>query len=115
MTDSASAPAFEVLQERSASGFGFRFKVLASGRVYKLVPDRCPRQPRHWCIWIRRCLADGRPDPETRAWLSDEGLSRDELPAKLAEIRADIGAWLDGIGDVAFHEWLYEPAPTPAG
>jgi hypothetical protein len=105
-------PPLEILSARHQAGLGFYFKVLATGRVYRLAPQRYPRQPRFWSIFIYRCLPGGAPDPNERAWLSDDMLAREALPEAIASVKADLAGWLESTGGDALRAWLAEPAPV---
>ncbi|MGH9173861.1 MAG: hypothetical protein ACRD1H_05870 [Vicinamibacterales bacterium] len=102
----------EILPSRQHIGHGFFFKPHSGGYVYRLAPDRHPAEPRFWCIWIHRCGPGGVPDADERAWLSDETITRDEMPVTLSAIRDDLANWLATRGE-GLCAWLDEPAPVP--
>jgi hypothetical protein len=89
-----SPDAIEVIKSRSPEGFGFNFKVRASGRMYRFEPIRYPREPRFWCLSVQRCLSNGSPDPDERAWISESLQSRVQMAEVSPTVRSDIGARL---------------------
>ena len=84
----------EVVPVRQPEGHGFHFKVRASGRVYRLDSARDPHLPRFWCFRICRCTASGTVDPTERPWYGGDRMTREELPAAVAAIRAAPADWL---------------------
>jgi hypothetical protein len=107
-----SPDAIEVIKSRSPEGFGFNFKVRASGRMYRFEPIRYPREPRFWCLSVQRCLSNGSPDPDERAWISESLLSREQLADVSRSVRADIGAWLADESHDRLRHWLMAGAPV---
>ena len=104
--------AIEVIKSRSPEGFGFNFKVRASGRMYRFEPIRYPREPRFWCLSVQRCLSNGSPDPDERAWISESLLSREQLADVSRTVRSDIGAWLAEDSHDRLRSWLMADVPV---
>jgi hypothetical protein len=104
--------AIEVIKSRSPEGFGFNFKVRASGRMYRFEPIRYPREPRFWCLSVQRCLSNGSPDPDERAWISESLLSREQLAEVSRTVRSDIGAWLADESHDRLRHWLMAGVPV---
>jgi hypothetical protein len=104
--------AIEVIKSRSPEGFGFNFKVRASGRMYRFEPIRYPREPRFWCLSVQRCLSNGSPDPDERAWISESLLSREQLADVSRTVRSDIGAWLAEESHDRLRSWLMSGVPV---
>ena len=86
--------AIDLIEPRSPDGLGFLLKARATGRLYRLMPARDPRQPRFWCFTVYRCTSAGVVNPTERPWLGAGGMTREELPVALAAIHEDVGAWL---------------------
>lgn len=115
---SPSAPddPIEIMKSRSPEGFGFSFKVRATGQIYRFEPMRYPREPRFWCLSVQRCLANGTADPDERAWIGEALLSREELAQASLAVRADVAAWLNEAAHAQLRRWLMEGAPrVPEG
>jgi hypothetical protein len=104
--------AIEVIKSRSPEGFGFNFKVRASGRMYRFEPIRYPREPRFWCLSVQRCLSNGSPDPDERAWISESLLTREQLADVSRTVRSDIGAWLAEESHDRLRSWLMAGVPV---
>ena len=103
---------------RGPEGLGFFLKVHPSGRLFRVAPSRDPRQPRYWCLVVYRVTPGGGPYPDERAGSGWGGTRREELPATLAAIRADVGAWLARDECRELRHWLLaaDPdAPRPTG
>jgi hypothetical protein len=98
----------EVIKSRSPEGFGFNFKVRASGRMYRFEPIRFPREPRFWCLSVQRCLTNGSVDPDERAWISESLLSREQLAEVSRTVRSDICAWLAEESHDQLRAWLLD-------
>ena len=109
-TGTVADDAVDVIEPRIAEGIGFFLKARANGRTYRVAPARDPRQPRFWCILVYRCSSAGVADPDERPWIGPGGMTREELPAALAAIRADVGAWLAQEPCRELREWLLSPA-----
>jgi hypothetical protein len=112
----------EVVASRQPEGHGFHFKVRASGRVYRLDSARDPRQPRFWCFRISRCASAGVVDATERPWYGGDRMTREDLPAAIAAIRAAPADWLALPQHGDLREWVLEdrliealpPALAPA-
>jgi hypothetical protein len=104
--------AIEVIKSRSPEGFGFNFKVRASGRMYRFEPIRYPREPRFWCLSVQRCLSNGSPDPDERAWISESLLSREQLADVSRTVRSDVSAWLAEESHDRLRNWLMAGVPV---
>jgi hypothetical protein len=112
----------EVIASRQPEGHGFHFKVRASGRVYRLDSARDPRQPRFWCFRISRCASAGIADPTEQPWYGGDRMTRDDLAAAVAAIRAAPVDWLALPQHGDLREWVLEdraiealpPALAPA-
>ena len=115
MESSVTESGVDIVESRDHEGLGFLLKARPSGRLFRVRPARDPRQPRFWCVLVFRCSPGGAPDPDERPWIGPGGMTRDELPAALATIRADIGAWLAEAQCGELRDWLLtqEPAPAP--
>jgi hypothetical protein len=112
----------EVIASRQPEGHGFQFKVRASGRVYRLDSARDPRQPRFWCFRISRCASTGVVDATEQPWYGGDRMTRDDLAAAVAAIRAAPADWLALPQHGDLREWVLEdrsiealpPALAPA-
>ncbi len=110
-----------VVEPRTVEGLGLQFKTAATGRLYRLVPVRDPGQPRFWRFLVFRCLPGGMADPAESPWAVAGTMTREELPAALEAIRADVGSWLARPECRELRRWLLPPdayptdvvAPTP--
>lgn len=104
----------DIVETRGSDGYGFYFKVRATGRLYRCEPARDPRSPRFWCFRIYRCEPGGMVDISELPWIGANGMKRDEIPTAAQSIRADPNAWLNGelLGSV--REWLLGSTPQPA-
>jgi hypothetical protein len=115
VTDAAIA----VIEPRGLEGLGLQFKAAATGRLYRLVPTRVPGQPRFWRFLVFRCLPGGMADPAEHAWAVAGGMTREEIPAALEAIRADVESWLERPECQELRRWLLSPdagaAPPPPG
>ena len=105
----------DIVESRDHEGLGFLLKARPSGCLFRVRPARDPIQPRFWCVLVFRCSPGGAPDPNERPWVGAGGMTRDELPAALATIRADIGAWLAQPQCLELRDWVMtqQPAPVP--
>ena len=110
-TEEPLAP-IEVIKSRSPEGFGFNFKVRASGRMYRFEPIRYPREPRFWCLSVQRCLSNGSVDPDERAWISESLLTREQLAEVSRAVRSDISAWLSEESHDRLRSWLMDGVPV---
>ena len=117
MESSVTESGVDIVESRDHEGLGFLLKARPSGRLFRVRPARDPVQPRFWCVLVFRCSPGGAPDPDERPWVGAGGMTRDEIPAKLATIRADVGAWLAEPQCHELRDWIlaHEPAPAPPG
>ncbi len=99
----------DVVDSRDREGFGFLIKARESGRLFRVRPVRDPSQPRFWCVMVYRCMPGGAAEPGERPWVGEGGLTRDELPTVLAEMRADIATWLARDQCRELRRWLLTP------
>ena len=109
--------AVDLIEPRAPDGLGFLLKARATGRLYRLMPTRDPRQPRFWCFMIFRCTSAGVAAPAERPWTGAGGMTREELPEALAAIRRDVDGWLAQDQCRELRRWLLaadaEPADPP--
>lgn len=114
--ESASPPGpaeiVEVVPSRQPEGHGFYFKVQASGRLYRLDSARDPQLPRFWCFRIYRCAASGVVDSNERPWFGGDRMTREELPAAVAAIRAAASDWLALPEHGDLRAWVLEDRPV---
>ncbi|MEA2514562.1 MAG: hypothetical protein QOF01_4676 [Thermomicrobiales bacterium] len=106
--------AIDLVASRDSEGHGFQFKVRASGRVYRLDSARDPHLPRFWCFRICRCTSAGTVDPRERPWYGGDRMTREELPAAVAAIRAGPTEWLALPEHAELRRWVLEDAPIEA-
>jgi hypothetical protein len=104
--DSAS-DLIEVISSRSPEGFGFSFKVRASGMLFRCEPARHPQQPRFWCLSIYQCLAAGAPDDSQPRWISDTFMTREDLPDVMRSVRTSMASWLADPARRDLQRWLF--------
>ncbi len=104
----------DIVESRDHEGLGFLLKARPSGCLFRVRPARDPIQPRFWCVLVFRCSPGGAPDPNERPWVGAGGMTRDELPAALATIRADIGGWLAQPQCRELYDWVLTQEPAPA-
>jgi hypothetical protein len=97
----------EVIKARSPEGLGFHFKVRATGVLFRFEPTRHPREPRFWCFSIFRCISAGSPDLEAPKWISDVQMTREELPAAVQAVRADLVGWLSDESRGDIRDWVF--------
>ncbi len=116
--DSVDAPTTEAIENaidlvasRESEGHGFQFKVRASGRLYRLDSARDPHLPRFWCFRISRCTSAGTVDATERPWYGGDRMTREELPAAVAAIRAAPTDWLALPEHAELRHWVLEDAP----
>lgn len=110
----AADEAIDVIEARDTEVLGVVLKARASGRQYRVRPVRDPRQPRFWCVQVFRCSSGGAADPTERPWTGGPTMTREELPAALAAIRADVGAWLAREECQELRRWLLTAADPAA-
>jgi hypothetical protein len=84
----------ELVASRQPEGHGFHFKILSSGRIYRVDAARDPRQPRFWCFRIWRCASSGVVDATERPWYGGDRMTREDLPAAVEAIRTALYDWL---------------------
>jgi hypothetical protein len=110
----AGTSAFDILEPKQPGYLGIAFRVRASGYVFRLRPVRCPDQPRFWCFRVCRTLRGDAEDPAYRPWIGANRLRREELPAAVEDIRADIDGWLARPGQRAMRDWILGDGPDDA-
>jgi hypothetical protein len=96
----------EVLKSKQPGYLGIMFKRRDTGQLFRLRPIRCPSQPRFWCFEVCRCLHHDEVDPRELPWISSEPLRREDLPAALESVRADIDGWLAEPGQRSMRNWI---------
>jgi len=96
----------DIVESHSAEGLGLQFKSQASGSQYRIAPSRDPNQPRFWRFLVFRCKSSGMADPSEHPWAVNGRMSRDEIPAALDAIRADVGGWLKKPECKELRRWL---------
>ena len=101
----------EVVPARQSEAHGFHFKVRASGRIFRLDAARDPHLPRFWCFRISLCTASGTVDPTERPWFGGDRMTREELPAAVAAIRAAPCDWLALPQHGDLRTWVLEDRP----
>ncbi len=113
--DRAPDDAVEIVASSHPEAHGFLLRARATGRMYQVTARRDPRQPRFWCVVVYRCSPGGLADSTEQPWVGPGGLSREDLPAVMEAIRADVGAWLDEAPCRDLRRWLLAPlVPSPA-
>ena len=105
----------EVVEPRVPEGLGIWLRVRTSGQRYRIAPSRDPRQPRLWRLLVYRCTPGGMPHPAEQPWVGAAGTTREDLPATLAAIRADVNAWLAREECHDLRRWLLTADPSPSG
>jgi hypothetical protein len=103
----------EIVIPRAPEGLSIVLKPRHGARLYRVVPVRDPEQPRFWCLIVLRCTRAGAVEAEERPWVVASGLMRDALAPALAEIQADLDAWLDADGRQGLRPWLMQELPDP--
>jgi hypothetical protein len=106
--EAATASAFAIDPPTLHGDISFSFKVVATGRRYRLEPARWPGQPRLWGFRIFRCNAGNMPDPTERAWFGAGGMTREDLAAAALAIRTDIDGWLARTEHAELRSWVVE-------
>ncbi len=102
-----------VVTERTPNALGLYLKAATTGRLYRVEPARDPGQPRFWCLCIYRCTPAGVADRDERPWLGGGGMSRDELPEALRQIREDVDTWLESTERQSLRKWILEEDAKP--
>jgi hypothetical protein len=103
----------DVVIPRAPEGLSLVLKPHHGARLYRVLPVRDPNQPRFWCLVVLRCSKMGAVEDGEAPWIIADGLTRDRLPAALAEIQADITAWLARESNQRLRDWLLEQLPDP--
>jgi hypothetical protein len=103
----------EIIETRHPGPHAFLLKARGSGQFYQVAPARDPQQPRFWCVVVYRCSPGGLADTTERPWVGPGGITRENLPLAMAEIRADVGAWLAEEPCRELRSWLLAPAAAP--
>ncbi len=108
----------EIIEANPRGGIGFHFKFRDSGKLFRLLPSRCPQQPRLWCFWVYRCRPGGSVDSSDLPWIGGAGMTREELPQAAQAIRDDMAAWLRQESHEGLRRWLLaedgDESSTPA-
>jgi hypothetical protein len=104
----------EVVPSRQPEGHGLHFKVRMTGRLYRLDAARDPHMPRFWCFRISRCVSAGTVDATERPWYGGDRMTREELPAALAVIRAAPDDWLALPQHTDLRAWVLADRPVEA-
>jgi hypothetical protein len=102
----------EVIPTHQSEAHGFHFKVRATGRIYRLDVARDPHLPRFWCFRVSRCTASGTVDPTELPWFGGDRMTREELPAAVAIIRASPNDWLALPSHGSLRTWVLEDRPA---
>lgn len=97
-----------VVASRGGDGLGVSVTVEGTGRIYRIEPDRDPRQPRFWCLRVYRCTSAGVVAPNERSWWGSGGMTRADLPAAIGAVRGDPTAWLAGQEQQELRAWMLE-------
>jgi hypothetical protein len=105
--------AIEVLPVKADSRLSVSIHHTATGAHFRVMPVRDPRQPRIWCISVRRCSASGILETSGVAWIDRPGCSRSALAETIQSIRDDIGGWLAAPARRDLCRWLLTAAPMP--
>jgi hypothetical protein len=113
LTDSVLSEALEVLPSKAESKFSISLKVRDSGALFRFLPARDPRQPRLWCITVRRCLVSGILDTSEPVWIDRPGRSQSDIAVAIEAIRVEIGAWLAAPTRRDLCHWLLTATPAP--
>lgn len=95
-----------VVATRGGDGLGVTVAIEGTRRVFRIEPTRDPEQPRFWCLRVYRCTSAGVVSPSDESWWGASGMTRAELPAAVAAIRADPTAWLAGLERGALRHWM---------
>lgn len=95
-----------VVPSRGGDGLGVSVKVERTGRVFRIEPARDPRAPRFWCLRIYHGGAVVDADAAEAPWWGAGGMTRADLPAVIAAIRADPTAWLSHSARSGLREWM---------
>jgi hypothetical protein len=103
----------DVVAPRTPEGLSLVLKPSHGSRLYRIVPVRDPDQPRFWCLIVLRCSRAGAVEEQEDPWMIANGLTRDLLPKVLAEIQADVMAWLEAESRRALREWIHQVLPDP--
>jgi hypothetical protein len=103
----------DVVVPRAPEGLSLVLKPKHGARLYRIVPVRDPDQPRFWCMIVLRCSRSGAIEDGEQPWVIGSGLTREQLPQILAEIQADLNAWLDAPERHELRDWLLQQLPDP--
>lgn len=103
----------DIVVPRTPEGLSIVLKPRHGSRLYRVVPIRDPETPRFWCLIVLRCTRAGAVEADAQPWVIGSGLTRDEVPARLAEIQDDLPGWLAKDGRQGLHRWLMEQLPDP--
>jgi hypothetical protein len=102
----------EILPSRYPEGQGLSFKVRSNGRIFRLDSAREPHTPRFWCFRVVRCSAAGIVDISERPWYGGDRMTREELPAAVAAIRAAPDEWLALPQHADLRNWVVQALPV---
>jgi hypothetical protein len=103
----------DVVAPRAPEGLSLVLKPHHGARLYRIVPVRDPNQPRFWCLIVLRCNRSGAVEAGEDPWIVSSGLTRDQLPASLADIQNNLSEWLAHEDRQALKAWLLEMLPDP--
>lgn len=104
----------EIVAPRQPEGHGLLFKVLKTGRLYRLDAARDPHMPSSWCFRICRCASAGTVDVTERPWYGGNRMTRDDLAAAVAAIREAPDDWLALPQHTDLRAWVLEDRPVEA-
>jgi hypothetical protein len=103
----------DVVAPRAPEGLSLVLKPHHGARLYRVLPVRDPNQPRFWCLVVLRCSKMGAVEEGEAPWVVATGLTRDGLPAALAELQSDLNGWLQREGNERLRDWVLEQLPDP--
>jgi hypothetical protein len=106
LTPVAPIDTITLVSGQGQQGAGFSFKVQATGALFRCQVMRSPNQPRFWCITIYLCLDGGSPDKDQPRWISNDLLTREEMPEALAAVQADVAGWLSDSSRADLRKWV---------
>jgi hypothetical protein len=95
-----------VVPNRGGDGLGISVRVEHSRHVFRIEPARDPRAPRFWCLRVYRSGAVLGAGATEAPWWGAGGMTRADLPAAVAAIRADPTAWLSDSARSGLREWM---------
>ena len=84
----------EVLRPELRGQLALCFRVGGSRQVFRLMPVRDPAQPRFWAMAVVPCLESGAIMMQDAIWAGHRGSDWTTMAGLLADIAADLSAWL---------------------